>query len=145
MAELTEGTVRVSIPEGIEIPERAGSLSTEEVRSYPNPRPGLGLVAAQTATEMEKSGFEVPGVTAEELRRRGGMAEEIDEVIHDVELLLTKLKQANTMIDAEAYNLLRRVNDQVKSAAKFDASVKDRFSAITSYFGRSKRSGGSPE
>ena len=35
MAEITQGSVTISIPEGIEIPEKAGSLSTAELRRLP--------------------------------------------------------------------------------------------------------------
>jgi hypothetical protein len=134
MAVLTEGTVTVNIPDDIVIPAEAGTLSSDKVRAIPKPRRGIGLVADQTATEMEKSSFIVVGVAPAELRRMGAMAESIDDVIRDMEVVLAKLKQANLIIDGDAYTLLRKANDQVKSAAKHDASVKERFSSLMRYF-----------
>jgi hypothetical protein len=146
MATLTEGSVTINIPDDITIPAQAGTLNEAQIRAIPKPRRGLGLVTDQTASEMEKSGFVVPGVAPAELRRQGAMAEGIDDVIRDVEILLAKLRQANTLIDADAYKLLRITNDQVRSAAKHDASVKERFSSLIRYFQRSRRgSGGGPE
>lgn len=139
MAEIIEGTVKVTIPDGIEISERAGTMSAAEVRSFPKPRRGLGLASAQVATDMEKSDLKVTGVTPESLRKYGQMAEDIDDVIADVEVVLAKLKQANTLIDSKAYELLRRVNDQVKTDAKYDNSVRERFASIYEYFSVSKK------
>lgn len=139
MAEIIEGNVQVTISDNIEIPEKAGTLSASEIRSYAKPRRGIGLASFQVASDMEKSNFEVPGVTPESLRKYGQMAEDIDQVIADAEVILAKLKQANTIIDDKAYELLRRVNDQVKSSAKFDSSVKERFASIFDYFKGSKK------
>ena len=103
------------------------------------------LVSEHTAAEMEKSGFEVPGVSFADLRAQGAMADDIDVVIRDVEIILARLKQANTIIDGKAYEYLRRTNDRMKSEAKFDASIRERFAPLLSYFSSGRRGGGSPE
>jgi len=138
MPEIREGSVTVVLSDSIEVPANAGKLSPDEVRLVPKTRPGLGLACAQAATEMQKRGseFAVPGVTAEELRRRGEQAELIDEAIEDVGIIYATLKQANLIIDAAAQELLGKVNDQVNVLGKHDPSIVARFSAVTEYFAK---------
>jgi hypothetical protein len=96
------------------------------------------------AAELEKSDnkLAVPGVDAESLRKAGNLADKMDEFIEDVEVSLETLKQANLIDDAEAFNMLRKVNDQVKSQSKFDPSIATRFTAVTEYFASSGRPSG---
>jgi len=46
-------------------------------------------------------------------------------------------------LDADAQQLLGKVNDQVKALGKYDASIVARFSAVTEYFAR--KSGKTPK
>jgi hypothetical protein len=69
MPVIHEGTVTVRLPEGIEVPEKAGNLSDDEVRRLVKVRRGGGLTAMRTATEMDSAGEEltVPKVKSADL------------------------------------------------------------------------------
>ena len=145
MAEVKVGTVTVILPDGMTLDERAGKLSNDDKKSLPRARKGVGLACDQTAAAMEKSegALMVPGVTAATLRAAGALAENFDQVIEDVTVALEIVKQGNLLADAEAFTLLRKVNQQVKAQSQFDPSLSDRFQAVTTYFAASKRSAAS--
>ena len=58
------------------------------------------------------------GITAEGLREAGARAEDVDTVIDNLEVVLNTLKQANLIFDGEAYGMLLRLNERVRSARK---------------------------
>lgn len=138
MSQIAEGTVTITVPDSIEIPASSGMLKPDEVLRIPKVRRGIGLACEAGAAELTKKGeeFSVPGVDPAELAKMGAMAEEIDIVIEDVRVILNKLKQANLLIDAKAFDLLGRVNDQVQAQGKRDASLLKRFSTVMDYFKR---------
>ena len=147
MPAIGEGTVSVVLPEGIEVPAKAGHLSEQDVRRLVKVRRGLGLTCLHTAGEMEKSSepFSVPDVTPEKLRTTGEQADMWDEIISDLEVALHVAKQANLIVDAEAFNMLRRVNNQVKAQVPFEPKLKERFSTVLDYFSATKRKNALPE
>lgn len=136
MSKITEGAVTIDIPDSIEIPDKAGKLKYEEVLRITKVRRGIGQACAAGASELTKKSGQlfVPGVDPSELARFGAMSEEIDIVIEDVKVILVKLKQANLLIDAKAFDLLSRVNDQVKVQSKHDPSLRKRFNTVLEYF-----------
>jgi hypothetical protein len=139
MAEVKHGTVSVTVADALAPPPKAGNLSAEEVKRLPKARRGIGLACEQTADAIEKLGpkFTLPaGVTAASLRTMGSRAEDIDQVITDLEVVLATLKQANLMFDAEAWEQIRKVNDQVKAQAKHDPELLAPFKALVDYFAR---------
>ena len=69
----------------------------------------------------------------------GDRAEAIDLVINDMEVVLQTLKQANLIFDAEAYEQLRKVNDQVKAQGKHDPELLTIFKDVIDYFARGPR------
>jgi argonaute-like protein implicated in RNA metabolism and viral defense len=87
----------------------------------------------------------VPDVTAGPLRDAGKLAEDIDQVIVDAEVAVEILKQGNLLADSAAYTMLRKVNQQVKARSQFDASLKDRFQAVVTYFASSPKNDTPPE
>ena len=135
---LTEGSVSLTVPADLPLPDKAGKLSPDELARFPRSRKGLGLACQATAVALTKKGaeFTVPGVDAAALAVAGDRAEKIDEVIEDVRTLLAKLEQANVLIDVEAIDLLRKVSAQVNAQGKFDENLFERFSAVGTYFGK---------
>jgi len=135
---LKEGSVTLTLPAGLTLPANAGKLSPDELSRHARARRGLGLTCQATSTAMTKKGaeFTVPGVDAKALATAGERAEQIDGVIEDVSTLLAKLRQANVLLDAEAIELLRKVNAQVGAQGKFDDNLFERFAAVGAYFGR---------
>jgi hypothetical protein len=148
MTEVKVGTVTIVLPEGMALDPRSGKLSNDEKRSLPKARKGVGLACEQTAAAMEKSegALVVPGVEAAALRAAGKLAEDVDQVIEDVTVALEVIKQGNLLADAEAFTMLRKVNQQVKAQSEFDPSLSDRFQAVTAYFATNpKRRSGAGE
>lgn len=124
MSELRHGRVIVSIPESIALPTAAGTLSDDEVRAIPKARLGLGQACADVADSWaDVPSFIVPGVTPEDLRAKGESAESIDAVVASMEVMLNKLRQGNLLLDADAWEALRKVNDQVKAQGKHNPEI----------------------
>lgn len=138
MPTLTHDTVTVTIPDTLEIPAQAGKLSPEDILLLPKSRRGIGLACDQAAHALEHTGagFAAGDVTPDNLRRKGEMAEEIDLVIASVDVVLSKLKQANLLLDAAAWEELRKLNDLVKAQVKHRPELKDEFADLTEYMSR---------
>ena len=103
---------------------------------------GIGLISSQVAGILEKDdgGFTLPkGVTATSLRTKGQRAEDIDGVIADLEVVLQTLKQANLLFDAEAWDHLRAVNDQVKAQSKRDKKLLAVFRPLIDFLAKGPR------
>jgi hypothetical protein len=135
LAELKYAHITVTVPDHIVIPPEAGNLSDAAVREIPKARRGLGAASEQAAACLENAGptFVAPGITPEGLRSKGAMADDIDLVIVEVEGLLHKLKQANLLLDAAAWEDLRKLNDFVKAQGKHQPSVLTQFRPLTEF------------
>jgi hypothetical protein len=143
MAEERHGTVAVIFADHLAPPPEAGRLDLQQLRSIPKPRRGVGLACQHAAYAMDQAGtqFVRPAtVTPDSLRQAGRRAEEIDQVILDLEVVLAKLRQANLLFDAEAFEQLRQVNDQVKAQAKYDPQLVTMFQPVLDYFAAPRRS-----
>ena len=144
MPQITHGEVTVGIPDELPIPAEAGTLSPAEVVAIPKPPRGIGAAAAATAEAARKAGgnFVMPaGVTPEALEKAGEDAEQIDGVIASLEVVLNKLKQANFLLDGKAWELLRKVNDQVNAQGKTSPEVLVMFAPLVKYMAQFGRSG----
>lgn len=118
-------------------PDKAGSLSAEEIKKMPRCRRGLGLACAQAADALRKvgAGITVSGdINPAALEEAGELAEAADLVVHDLEQLLTQAKQANLLLDAAAHNMLRQLNDAVQAQGKFKPELLSSFEAVLAYF-----------
>jgi len=102
-------------------------------------RRGVGITCDATATAMEKDPqrLAVPGVDPAELRSAGKVAEDIDWVITDLEVILGRLKQANMLLDADAHVMLRKCLAYVRAQEKFDAQLAALVPQLESYFAKS--------
>ncbi len=142
MADIRHGTVTVTIADEFMPPPEAGNLGPDEVRRIAKAPRGLGLICDVAADAMEKVGasFTPPsGVTPATLRTLGKRAEGIDQVILDLEVVLNKLKQANLLFDAEAWEQVRKMNDQVKVQGKHDPEFLVMFKPLLDFFARGPR------
>lgn len=142
MAQHTYGAVTVTLPNHLTPPANAGKLSPEEVKRIPKAPKGLGLMADIVADTLEKAGSALtvpPDLTPTNLRESGHRAEGQDQVVADLEVAMVTAKQANLLFDAEAYELLRRVHDQVKAQAKQNPQLATQFEALTAYFQKTPR------
>ncbi|MDI3290375.1 hypothetical protein [Polyangium sp. 15x6] len=145
MAEIKHGTVTVTIPDELAPPPNAGKLSADEVRRLPKPPRGIGLVGTHTADAIKKAGDKLTlpkGVTAEGLLASCGRADGIDQVIIDLEVVLTTLKQANLLFDAEAWEQLRKVNGQLKEQMKYNPELGPIFRVLIDFLSRGPRQSG---
>ena len=102
MATITQGVATVTTPETINLPEKAGTLSTKEVLRLPKARPGVSKACELTADALRKNPERLnpSGVDADELEAVGQNADELDKCIVDAEALLVVLQQANTLLGA---------------------------------------------
>jgi hypothetical protein len=142
MADIRHGTVTVTIADELAPPPEAGNLGPDEVRRIAKAPRGIGLICDSTADAIEKSGgrFSPPtSVTAASLRAAGRRAEEIDQVLVDLEVVLNKLKQANLLFDAEAWEQIRKTNDQVKAQGKHDPEILVMFKPLLDFFVRGSK------
>jgi hypothetical protein len=57
-------------------------------------------------------------------------------VVLDLEVVLNKLKQANLLFDAEAWEQIRKSNDQVKAQGKHDPEILVMFKPLLDFFAR---------
>lgn len=144
MAQINHGEVSVTIPDELPIPAEAGKLTNDQVLLLPKPPRGIGVATADAADAMRKAGskFVSPAdVTPDELETAGQYAEDIDHVIASLEVVMTTLKQANFLLDSRAWELLRKVNDQVNAQGKTNPEVLTMFAPLTRYmkrFGRAQ-------
>lgn len=145
MAEIKHGRVMVTVPDTLAPPSNAGTLTPDEVLRLPKAPRGIGLVGTHTADAIGQAGAKLTlpaGVTGEALVAACARADGIDQVIIDLEVVLTILKQANLLFDAEAWELLRRVNGQVKEQMKFTPELAPMFRVLLDFMSRGARSGG---
>ena len=135
---IKEGAVEVVLQGPLALPPKAGTLTEEDMARLVKAHEGLGQTCADTADAMTKKGasFVVPTVTAEALAAAGVQVLLIESLIGDMTTLLAKVKQGKLLIDAEAIEILRKVNSQVNAQGKFDANLFERFAELGEYFGR---------
>lgn len=131
------GSVTVTVPDLLVPPEEAGSLSPTELARIPKAPRSVGALCESAADGIERAGKSFqppPGVTADALRKAGQKADGIDLIIHDLEVVLNRFKQGNLLVDAEAYKLVRQVNDQVKAQSKHSPELAKIFDPLLQAF-----------
>lgn len=131
------GSVSVTVPDLLLPPEEAGSLSPTDLARIPKAPRSVGSLCESAADGIERAGKSFqppPGVTAESLRKAGQKADGIDLIIHDLEVVLNRFKQGNLIFDAEAYKLVRQVNDQVKAQSKHSPELARIFEPLLHAF-----------
>lgn len=131
------GSVVVTVPEHLVPPEEAGSLSPTELSRIPKAPRAVGALCEIAADAMDRAGKSFqppPGVTADGLRKAGARADGCDLIIHDLEVVLNRFRQANVMGDADAYKLVRQVNDQVKAQGKHSPELHRIFDRLVQSF-----------
>ena len=136
IADLKQGFVSVAIPDHIVLPAEAGELTSKDMQRLEKARQGVGLTCDATATAIEKDPqrLAVPGVDPAKLRAAGKVAEDIDLVITDLEVILARLKQGNILLDAAANLMLRKCLAHVRSQEKFDAQLASLVPQLEAYF-----------
>lgn len=144
---MTQGSVTLTCTETLQIPDKAGKMSVEEVSRIEKARRGVGITCERTAEALRKNEgrITVPGVTPEALEQAGKAADDIDGVIADLEHLLLILKQSNVLLDAHAHRELRKVLAAVRAQEKFDPRLPDLFPQLIAYFATTRgNDGGAP-
>ena len=146
MTVLKQGSAELTVPDHLTPPEKAGRMTPEDVKRIPRARRGIGLICDQAADAIEKADPSLmlpPGVTATSLREAGKRAEEIDLYLRDLDTLHHILQQTNLMFDADAWEQIRALNDQVKAQGKRNPLLLEQFRDLLAYFAQSPRSSGS--
>jgi hypothetical protein len=144
MAEVKHGSVTVTLPDPLSPPPEAGKMTPEQVQRLPKARRGLGLLGQHVADAINKLGpsFILPaGVTVEILVAACERAEGADQVITDLDVVTTRMKQANLLWDAAAWELFLKINDQVKAQSKHDPEIAKAFAVLIEFMSASARKG----
>jgi len=138
--EIKQGSVALVLPPGVEFDPRAGTLSVDDIRRMSKARSGVGLTCEATAEAMRKypDRLAVPGVVPDELEKRGFVADAIDGVIADLEVLKLQATQGNFLADSSAHDGLRRVLAFVRAQEKFDKTITALVPQLISYFSNEK-------
>lgn len=147
MAQIEHGSIAVTIPDALTPPDKAGKMSPEEIARIPKAPRGLGLACEKAADAMKKAGarFTPPaGVTPDSITASGTRAEDVDLVINDLDVVTQIMKQANLIFDADAYEQIRKINDQVKAQAKHNPELLTIFKDVLDFFARPPRSPKAP-
>jgi hypothetical protein len=142
MSEIKHGAVTVTIPDELAPPPEAGSLTPEEVRRIPKAPRGIGLICATAADALEKAGGRLAApadVSPSSLRASGQRAEDVDQILADLDVVTNKLKQANILFDADAWEQVRKLHDQVKAQGKHDPELLVMFGGLLDVFARGPR------
>lgn len=139
MSTLKYGMVTADLKDGMEVPEQAGKMTPAEVlRLAKGPR-GVGMRCEQVIDVIENLGdtFTMPPqVTPTTLRRAATQAEAFEDLLRDLTTLTDTVRQASLLHNADAYEQLRKVNDQVKAQGKYDDRIKTAFADLTKFFAR---------
>lgn len=127
----------VTVESVVPLPEQAGHLSDQEVAHIPRTPRGIGLACADAADALEKAGDRIllpHDLTPAALREAGERAEAIDRVVADIQATLKTFQQGNLLLDAHAYDLLRRLNDQLKVELPRNPELAGYFQATLKFF-----------
>jgi hypothetical protein len=137
MKEVKHGVVSVVLPGSVNLPEESGKMSKKEVSRLLKAPHGMGVVAEHSASAIEKLGssFTPPiGVTPASLRESGAESEEMERVINDLFVVLSKLKQGKLLIDHKTHLQLRKLKDLVRAQAKYNPELKILFGPLLTWF-----------
>jgi len=143
MAEITQGTISITLPDLLAPPAQAGKMSAKEVKKIPKAPRGVGQLCLQAADAVDRAGGAFappPGVTAQSLRDAAARADGIDQYIIDLEVIQKTLVQANLIFDADAWKQVRQVNDQIKAQVKHNPALSVIFQQVLEAFARSASS-----
>jgi siderophore synthetase component len=147
MATLTHGVITVTIPDNLTPHEQAGQLTAKDMQRLAKAPRDVGGGCEDAAAELEES-LKDPAtalpvsahITPDALRLAAAKADDTDKIIQNLEYMLSLFKQSNLLHDADAWKLLREVNDAIQSRAKHDPDVLKRFASTVRFFKRRRSS-----
>lgn len=127
----------VTVESAAPLPEQAGHLSEKEVAHVTRAPHGIGLACADAADALEKVGDRLllpHDLTPSALREARDRAESLHRVVADIQAVLKTFQQGSLINDAHAYDLLRRVNDQLKVQLARDPELAGYFQQTLKFF-----------
>lgn len=137
MADITHGTIILTIPDLLTPPQEAGKLTSKQMQKIVKPPKGIGRVCIQAADAIDKAGARFsppPGVTAGAILDAGMRADTIDQFVLDLDVLRERMRQAQLIFNAEAYLMARKMNRAIKAQMGFDAAVGLMFQKVLDAF-----------
>lgn len=137
MAQVTHGTVTVTMPDSIPLPAQAGKLSKDDMKQMPPPPRIVGKVCIQAADAIASAGVAFsppPGVTEQSLRLAGECVDGLDKHMIDMAVIRRRLQQANRIIGTEAWKQVRQMNDAIKAQMKHDPALELIFRRVLDAF-----------
>ena len=140
--EIKYGKAAIRIDRELSIPERAGRLTSVDRQRLVRARRRVVETCRRSAEVLDAVGSRMPfseRANAESLRRAAQESEAINKTLGELEVLMERLRQARSLIDADAHDQLRLLNGLVKAHAAFDPELKSLFAELGAYFTSARR------
>jgi hypothetical protein len=137
MNEIQHGLIRVILPIGVELIEKAGDLDQVAVSRIVKPPSGLSEACRHAADSLEKTQGQfitIEGISPQTLREEAQQIEKLEQVIQDLEIVLSWAKRTNLVQKAGTYAKLCQLNEFVKAYAMHDALYNKIFKAVRDFF-----------
>jgi copper homeostasis protein CutC len=137
MNEIRYGSITINLPDDVELSDKAGQLDQVAVSRILRAPAGLSQACHQAADSLEKAGEQfnsVQGISAEILRDEGQQIDKLEQVIRDLEVILSRAERTSLLQKAGTYTKLRRLNDLAKVYAKHDSLYLRMFKPLFDFF-----------
>jgi hypothetical protein len=137
MIEVKHGNAVLQLPTLFPLPEKAGKLDPLEVSRIPKVPIGIGRICDHVADALEKTQgkFTAPdGITPQSLREAGLRADKVEQVLQDLEVITSSLRQAALIYKADAYEQVCKVNDLARAYGKRNREYWSIFGLMHNFF-----------
>ncbi|EYF02983.1 hypothetical protein [Chondromyces apiculatus] len=137
MATVTHGTITITIDDLLAPPQQAGKLSKRDIRRTAKAPHSVGRLCNQAADALERAGTTFsppPGITAQALRDAAMRVDGTDQCLTDLDVVREKFRQSHLIFGADAWKLVRQMNDHVKAQMKHDPEIGVIFQQLVEAF-----------
>jgi DNA repair exonuclease SbcCD ATPase subunit len=137
MNEIRYGSVTIKLPDDVALSEEVTQLDQVAVSRILRAPAGLSQACYQAANSLEKAKEQftaMEDISPETLRDEGQQIEKLEQVVRDLEVILSRAKRTSLLQKASTYTKLRRLNDMVKAYAKHDPIYSIIFKSVLDFF-----------
>jgi hypothetical protein len=137
MKEIRYGTITLTLSNDVELLECASQLDRVALSRIPRAPTGLREACYQAADSLEKvqgQFIQIKDISPEILRFEGQRIDKLEEVIRDLEVILSRAKRTNLIQKAGTYAKLCHLNEFIKAYAKHSALYDKIFSSFLTFF-----------
>jgi hypothetical protein len=137
MKEIRYGAITITISNDFELLEHASRLDRVAVSRIVRAPAGLSKACCQAADSLERvqgQFIEIQGISPEILRAEGQRIEKLEEVIRDLEVVLSRARRTNLVQKAGTYAKLCQLNEVIKAYAKHNPLYERLFKHFLDFF-----------